>query len=283
MSRMHRIEIPKTIYHVISRGNNKNAIFLGNKDYAVFLKHLFEVKSEKDFSLYAYCLMPNHFHLLIESIQEPLSKIMQKLLTQYAIYFNHQYDKSGHVFQGRYKALICEKEEYLFKLIQYIHVNPLHAGLTKDLNNYTWSSHSVYMGKNKNKYLSLEGAFRRLDCRSLAEGYKVYRNLISEYINKKHPADFNLKPDKKTLLFKEFSLSEILDKIHIQTKISKDVIVSESQSPKINQARKKFAYMAQNDFGYTLKEIADFLNKDPSVVSKYIKDIKQNLDQIDES
>lgn len=283
MSRMQRIEIPKTIYHVISRGNNKNDIFLDKKDYAVFLKQLFEIKSEKDFSLYAYCLMPNHFHLLIETIQEPLSKIIQKFLTQYAIYFNHQHDRSGHVFQGRYKALICEKEEYLFKLIQYIHVNPFRAGITKDLNNYVWSSHSIYMRKNKNKHLSLEGAFRRMGCRSLTEGYKVYRNLISEYVNKKHAVDFTLKPDKKDLLFKEFTLSEILDKIHMQTKISKDVILSESQSPKINQIRKKFAYAAQNDYGYTLKEIANFINKDKSVVSRYIKDIKQNLDQIDKN
>lgn len=280
MSRMHRIEIPKTIYHVISRGNNKNDIFLDNKDYAVFFKYLFEVKSEKDFLLYAYCLMPNHFHLLIETIQEPLSKIMQKLLTLYAIYFKHRHDRSGHVFQGRYKAIICNKEEYLFKLIQYIHVNPLRAGITKDLNNYDWSSHSVYMGKNKHKHLSLEEAFRRMDCRSLTEGYKVYHNLICNYLNEKHPIVLAAKPTEKALQFKELTLPKILDNIHMQTKIPKDVILSESQNFKINHARKKFAYAAQNDYGYTLKEIADFINRDKSVVSKYIKDIKKSLDKI---
>jgi len=256
---MPRIEIPKTIYHVISRGNNKNNIFLDDKDYNVFLKQLFEVKSEKDFLLYAYCLMPNHFHFIIESVQEPLSKIMQKFLTLYAIYFKSRYDRTGHVFQGRYKSKICDKEEYLFKLMQYIHLNPLRAGITKDLNSYKWSSHLAYMGKINNKNLSMEKLFCRMDCSSVASGLRVYRNLIGEFINK------NARQCKK------LTLGEILQKISIEAKLSKSDILSESHEQKISSARKNFSYSAAKDFGYTLKEIACFLNRDRSVVYKYIK------------
>ena len=257
-----RIEIPKTIYHVISRGNNKSNIFLDDKDYNVFLKQLIDVKSEKNFLLYAYCLMPNHFHLLIESIEEPLSNIMQKLLTLYAIYFKSRHDRTGHVFQGRYKAKICDKEEYLFKLMQYIHVNPLRAGIIKDINNYKWSSHLVYAGKTNNNNLSKEKLFRRMDCNSAAQGHRVYKNLIGEFIN------------ENTWQFKKLTLDEILQEISIGTKLSKNDILSDSQEQKIILVRKNFSYSAANDFDYTLKEISDFINKDKSVISRYIKQIK---------
>lgn len=264
MSRPPRIEIPKTIYHVISRGNNKNNIFLDDKDYHVFLKQILEVKSEKDFLLYAYCIMPNHFHLLIESIEKPLSNIMQKLLTLYAIYFKSRHYRTGHVFQGRYKAKICDKEDYLFKLMQYIHVNPLRAGITKDLNNYKWSSHLHYAGKANNKNLATEKLFRRMDCSSVAQGHRVYNNLMGEFIggNSWQP--------------KKLTLNELLQKISIESQISKDNILSKSQNRKINQARKKFSYEAANNYGYSLKEIADFMDKDLSVIYRYIKDMKRD-------
>lgn len=262
MSRPLRIEISKTIYHVISRGNNKNNIFLDDKDYHVFLKQLLKVKSEKDFLLYAYCIMPNHFHLLIESIQEPLSKIMQKLLTLYAIYFKSRYNKTGHIFQGRYKAKICDKEEYLFKLMQYIHVNPLRAGITNDINNYKWSSHLHYIGKANNKNLAIENLFHRMGFSSVEQGHSAYNNLMAEFI------------DGNSWQQKKITLSELLQKILIENQISKDNILSKSQNRKINQARKKFSYEAAKNHGYTLKEIADFIDKDLSVIYRYIKDIK---------
>lgn len=262
MGRMTRVEIPKTIYHVISRGNNKKDIFLDDKDYNVFLKHLKETLEEKEFLLYCYCLMPNHFHLLIETLDTPLSKIMQKLLTNYAIYFNYRYEQTGHVFQDRYKAKICDKEEYLFKLLQYIHLNPLRAGITKDINNYKWSSHLVYAGKTNNKDLSIEKLFRRMDCSSVAQGHRVYNNLIGELIN------------EDTWQFKKLTLDEILQEISIETKLSKNDILSDSHEQKISMARKNFSYSAANEFGYTLNEISDFINRDKSVVSRYIKQIK---------
>lgn len=266
MTRMPRLEISKTIYHVINRGNNKKDIFLDDKDYNIFLKQLLDVKIEKDFLLYAYCLMPNHFHLLIETIDTPLSKIMHKLLTCYAIYFNSRYEQTGHVFQNRYKAKICDKEEYLFKLMQYIHVNPLRAGATKDLNNYRWSSHLVYAGKANNKNLSTEKLFRRMDCGSVAQGHRAYNNLMSEFIN------------KNTWQCKKLTLSEILQKISMENRVSRDNILSKSQNREVNQARKKISYEAAKNYGYTLKEIAKFINRDKSVISKYISELLNNFD-----
>lgn len=273
MSRMLRINLPKTIYHVFSRGNNKNAIFVDDKDYNVFLKQLFEVKSEKDFLLYAYCLMPNHFHLMIETVQEPLSEIMQKLLTLYGIYFNLTYDRSGHVFQGRYKAIICQKEEYLFKLLQYIHLNPLRAGLTKDINGYKWSSHLIFSGKINNKNLSLEKLFQRMDCKSITEGRKAYNNLINEHINEETIKNSDMKFNKISLQYNYSTLYDILEKILIGTKISKNDILSKSQNREVNKARKEFSFEAVNH-GYALKEIADFINRDASVVCKYVRDLR---------
>lgn len=264
MGRSTRIEIPKTIYHVISRGNNKNEIFLDDKDYNVFLNQLWEVKKEKDFLLYCYCIMPNHFHLLLETIEIPLSKIMQQLLTNYAVYFNSRYDKMGHVFQDRYKAKICNKEEYLFKLVQYIHLNPVKAKITQNINKYKWSSHLCYAEKTENKNLSIEKLFSRMDCPSLRSGYRAYDSLIKEFnaddLQEISTNDFNKMP-----------LQSILEDISSKMKIDKDIIISKNKNREANKARKAFAKIALKNQGYSLKAVADFLNRDMSVVSKYAK------------
>jgi len=265
-SSKYRIHFPGAIYHVINRGNNKGDIFIDEKDYNVFLKHLREVKEEKDFFLYCYCLMPNHFHLLLEVKDEPLSKIMQSLLTSYVIYFNSRYERSGHLFQSRYKAVICDKEEYLFKLVRYIHLNPKRAHLVEDISKYKWSSHNNYSGKWDNKVLSTEKLFTRMG-ETLSSGYRVYNNLVKDE-NDKLQEGFKGS-------YKNFSLSEILENISLETKISKEVIMSGAQSKEVNRARKIFSYNAVKEQGYTVKEAADFIKREYSGVAKYIREIEK--------
>lgn len=264
MGRATRVEIPGTIYHVISRGNNKNNIFLDDKDYNVFLKQLFEVKQEKEFSLYAYCIMPNHFHLLLETTQTPLSKIMQQLLTQYAIYFNSRYDRTGHVFQDRYKAKVCEKEEYLFKLIQYIHLNPLKAKIVRDINEYKWCSHLYFTGKIKNNNLSIEKLSSRMGCISVEEVYKFYNSLMKEF-------DAGNLSKHSTEDFHQSSLPDILKEVSASIKLPEEIILAKNKNRSANRARRVFTDIAVKNHGYSLKVIADFLNRDISVVTKYLK------------
>lgn len=290
MTGKHRIEFPGALCHVFSRGNNKGDIFLDDKDYNVFLKKLREVQEEKPFYLYGYCLMPNHFHLLLGTIDEPLSKIMQMLLRYYALYFNSRYEKVGHLFQSRYKSIICENERYLFKLLQYIHINPVEAGLVKDINDYKWSSHQYYIGQKKNENLSIERLFKIMDV-TLSGGYNLYRNLLNEKLDIKIKGnvfgtkDFikkikneNIKPNKSsTEKIKIKTLSEILAAISDEFKLPQEVILSDTKAKDISYARKIFLYKSAKEHGYKLKEISDFINRDITVIDKHIRSIKKEL------
>lgn len=292
MGRQNRVEFPNTIYHIFSRGNNKAVIFADAQDYNVFLKHLKETKKENDFSFYAYCLMPNHFHLLIETLEAPVSKIMQKLLTCYAIYFNSKYKRTGHVFQDRYKAIVCDKEEYLFKLVRYIHLNPLRAKLIADLDRYKWSSHSALTGKITNDALSLKKLFNRMDCGSLTGGYRAYNNLIKEFHDAEKINDSGyflqyLDLDKilgtgtnKILNIEKLSLDEILQEICEKANLSKELILSKNKSKKSYDARKLFSSVSINKYGYSPKEVSDYIGKDLSIVYRYLLGAKIDSSEV---
>ncbi len=132
MARKPRIEFHGAFYHVITRGNQRQKIFKDKQDYIRYLAILSDYKERYKYFLYAYVLMNNHVHLLIQTQETPLSKILQGINQRYTIYFNRKYKTIGHLFQGRYKAILCDKDEYLLTLVKYIHNNPVRAGITKE-------------------------------------------------------------------------------------------------------------------------------------------------------
>jgi REP element-mobilizing transposase RayT len=152
MPRTARLDIPGLLQHVIVRGINKSEIFLDDQDRILFPKRLSELLTEMETACYAWALLPNHFHLLLKPTRYPLASFMRRLLTSYAVTFNLRHERTGHLFQNRYKSIVCEEEPYLLELIRYIHLNPLRAGLVKDideLDRYPWCGHSVLMGNYK--------------------------------------------------------------------------------------------------------------------------------------
>ena len=116
--RKPRLEIQGGLYHIITRGNNRQLMFASDDDYRKFLLQLAQQKAKLPFYLYAYCLMPNHIHLLIERQDDSISRVMQRLLTAYSQYNNRKYRKSGHLLQGRYKAILCQSDQYLAELVR---------------------------------------------------------------------------------------------------------------------------------------------------------------------
>src|SRR5262245_61655407 len=125
MARKPRLHAPGVLYHVIVRGNHRQKTFVALDDYQYYLEKMTQYRRKFDVTLFAYCLMPNHVHLLLECSQTPLGKFMQGLQQSYTQYYNRRYKKSGHLFQGRYKAIICDKDSYLLELVRYIHLNPV--------------------------------------------------------------------------------------------------------------------------------------------------------------
>lgn len=149
MSRPLRIEYPGAWYHIMNRGRRGEEIFAEKNDYRLFLEVVQESADLFNTKIAAYCLMPNHYHLLLHTPDGNLSRCMRQINGIYTQRFNrtHQYD--GQLFRGRYKSILVEVDSYLLQLLRYIHKNPLRAGLSDNLNDYKWSSHRGYLSDGK--------------------------------------------------------------------------------------------------------------------------------------
>jgi putative transposase len=152
MPRTARIDAPGALHHVIVCGIARQAIFRDDRDRARLLDRLAALLEESGSACYAWALIPNHFHLLLRTGRLPLAQVMRRLLTGYAMAFNGRYRRAGHVFQNRYKSILCQEEPYLLELVRYIHLNPVRAGLVPDkegLDGYAYTGHSTIMGRHE--------------------------------------------------------------------------------------------------------------------------------------
>ena len=152
MPRRPRIDAPGALHHVIAKGADGTAIFRNDKDYQLFCERLGVILEETETACYAWALLPNHFHLLLRTGAAPLSKVMRRLMTGHAISFNLRHGRQGHLFQNRYKSILCQEDVYFLELVRYIHLNPIRAGLVENmdrLDDYPFSGHAAIMGRIK--------------------------------------------------------------------------------------------------------------------------------------
>jgi putative transposase len=149
MARPLRVEYPGAFYHVINRGNAGENLFKGIRDREKFLEYLETAIERFSLKIYTYCLMTNHFHVLLETQLPNLSQAIQWVNVSYAGYFNRKYRRNGHLFQGRFKSILVDADEYLKQLSRYIHLNPVRANLVEHPDEYKWSSYSTITGKTK--------------------------------------------------------------------------------------------------------------------------------------
>lgn len=161
MPRRARVQSKSRVYHVMMRGNERKNIFLNDEDKAKFLDILYEKKKGSRFYLYAYCLMDNHIHLVISENKDSIARIMKRVNTSYAYYFNKRYIRVGHLFQDRFKSEPIENDEYLLTAARYVHNNPIKANMVERVEDYKWSSYKLYLEFSKyskiiDKHLMLE-------------------------------------------------------------------------------------------------------------------------------
>ena len=182
MPRKARLDAPGALHHIMVRGIDKTNIFVDHQDKALFLERLGKNITEGQCSVYAWVLMDNHLHILFKSGKHGISAVMRKQLTWYAQYFNHRHKRAGHLFQNRYKSILCDEENYLLALIRYIHLNPVRAQIVKtigELDRYPWSGHSAIVGKAKRPWMDIATVltqFGEKTKRALTE----YRRFIME-------------------------------------------------------------------------------------------------------
>ena len=182
MARPLRIEYPGAFYHVIQRGNERGDIFKSDQDRKKFLGYIENISVRYNIKIHAFCLMNNHFHLILETKEPNLTRAMHNLNTSYTVYFNTKRKRSGHLFQGRYKAILVQADEYLHHLSRYIHLNPVRIGQIKDPKNYPWSSYKFFISNIKPPHWLNTQFILSLFNKDLKEAMDLYKKFTMEHV-----------------------------------------------------------------------------------------------------
>jgi len=184
MPRKSRVDAPEAIHHIISRGIERTKIFRDDSDRNSFLERLGGILKETKTPCLAWALMSSHFHLLLKTGQTPLATVMRRLLTGYAVTFNRRHRRYGHLFQNRYKSILCQEEPYLLELVRYIHLNPIRGRVVEDMEGlakYPFSGHSSILGRVKRDWQDIKGVLQTFDER-LGVARRQYRAFVQEGI-----------------------------------------------------------------------------------------------------
>jgi len=286
MARPPRLEFPGAFYHIIVRGNQRQDIFVEDQDRIEYLKRLKGYKKKCGFVLYAFVLMPNHVHLLIETLNTPISKIMQLINLTYTQYFNKKYDKVGHIFQGRYKSFLCDRDEYLLSLVRYIHLNPVRAKLVKKPDQYRWSSHKDYLIGAKGlvdndrvlrifseKGLQARRRYSDFIVDAIGEGRNeaFYRGIGQQVLGSdKFLEQVENKIGRMDRPLRKPSLEQILRALKEVTGIVEGDILSRGRRKEVMLARGVLVGVWR-EFGYRLVDLQPSLGRDLSVMSRLSK------------
>ncbi len=299
MPRRARLDAPGVLQHVMAGGIERKKIFMDDKDRASFLERLALILEDTQTQCYAWALIPNHFHILLRTGPPaspererwragptPLSTVMRRLMTGYAVTFNIRHRRSGHLFQNRYKSVVCEEDTYLLELTRYIHLNPLRARLVEDLKSldkYQWSGHSVLMGKKKNplvpeippsdgkdRYLAektVEDVLRFFG-KNLKESRRKYRQFVEKERADQRilgSGDFvsTTLQHAERILEKKYlpkrPIEELIEVVAERLDLTPELICSESRKRLISNARALLAYLAVEETGHKATDVARIL------------------------
>lgn len=274
MGRERRIEFNGAIYHVIQRGNNREYIFNEEIDKGYFIKLIKEAKEGLGFKIYAYILMDNHYHFLMQTFGKPLSKIMHQINNSYSKYYNYKYGHCGHVFQGRYGGFIVQDVSYLMSVVKYIHQNPVKANICKYVRQYKWSS-DIFYRRNINGFVDIDVVLDMIstDRKQAIKSYNASMLKIEEtdYDNEKIIGDDAYKVlmnVKKTV-----KVRKPLDQILLDTGVSPaDYALIKQGSRKRHLIEYKKAYIkAAYELKYTMEEIARNINLSDTAIYNLLR------------
>ncbi len=303
MPRVARLDIPGLLQHAIVRGIEKRNIFFEDRDRQFFLERFSRLLEETETDCLAWSLMPNHVHLLLRPRRGKLAFLMRRLLTSYALHFNLRYGRTGHLFQNRYKSIVCEEEPYLLELIRYIHLNPLRAGLVRDmgeLDHYPWSGHAVLVGKRQWGGQKVDEVLARFETRKKSARTR-YRNFMIEGIPQGRREElvgggrrrvWKLTGNEEAGIYDErvlgsskfveklrqtrgltdrlpdvMSIPEVVERIADFFGIKPAELKQRNRSKRFADARSLISYFAVREMGHNGVELAGILKMSPSGVS----------------
>jgi REP element-mobilizing transposase RayT len=278
MSRPLRIEFPGAIYHITSRGNRRENIFLSDDDRSLFLEVYSRTADRFGWICYAYCLMSNHYHLVIETPLPDLSSGMAYLNGLYTRRFNRKHKKVGHVFQGRYKAVLVERNTYLLELLRYIVLNPVRAKMVKEAKDWTWSSYNATVGQaDKPEWLNTQWV---LNC--FSELPEQARNEYASFVAQGMKWGESIWDDLKKQIY--LGSDDFIEKV--QEYRNKEMDLEDIPKEQVSAPRKeideylsyrdsrKGMAMAYLEGRYTMKEIGKVFGVHSSTVSRAVKEFE---------
>jgi putative transposase len=290
MARRPRVLAPGLLYHVIARGNQGQQTFLTALDYRAYLVRLATYRKRYGVSLYAYCLMPNHVHLLVQTAEPPLSKFMQGLQQSYTQRFNRVHGKVGHLFQGRYKAIVCDRDAYLATLIRYIHLNPVRARLVERPDAYPYSGHRAYLAGDG---MGLIDAGPVL---SLLGGRAAYEQFVRAGIGAGHEDRYDQIRDQQFLGAPGFAerigqpagqpagavprrpLELVVEELASRVALDPSTLRSPDRSQSVSGARAAVSFVLVRRLGYRVGDVAAALGRDAATISVIVSRLARRLE-----
>jgi REP element-mobilizing transposase RayT len=275
MVRPLRLEFPGALYHLTSRGNNKQNIFLNHADRRVFLDIFSRVVKDTNWLCHSYCLLKNHYHLLVETPEENLSIGMRNLNGIYSQAFNKKYDRVGHVVQGRFGSRLIQEEKHLYEVSRYIVLNPVKDGFVERPEQWIWSSYRATIGFVPEPSFLKTELFLNMFGTTRSEAREEYRRFVEssseQLIEDPSKTAFSGLPDEAIeLLEKKRSMQCFTRADRYQDRIPLESIFGSWQKNRVERnCRIRFAY----DNGYNSREISEFLEMDGSTICKIIKSL----------
>ncbi|MEO8626886.1 MAG: transposase [Betaproteobacteria bacterium] len=291
MPRKSRLHLRGGLYHVILRGNAGHDIFFEEEDRFFFYRLLDEGTRRFGYRVHAFCLMDNHIHLALQMGGQPLSKGLQNLTFRYARHINQTQNRAGHLFQGRYKALLVDAENYGLELVRYIHLNPVRERLVTDPADYQYSGHIGYLGKRAFSFLTTDWVLSQFDERvTLAR--RRYLQFIAEAMGQRQPAEFHQSKEKRVLGDDRFvahalqasgepagvrkpNLDRIVAYVCKGSGLKEEQLARAGKGRAEAQTRALIGWLVVNSSNVTLTEVARRFRRDLSGISRAVSDLER--------
>ncbi len=293
MARKPRLHYPGACYHVILRGNAGQDIFFARQDRARFFFLLQEGVEKYKHRIHAYCLMTNHVHLVIQVGDISLSRIIQNISFRYTRYINRRQKQTGHLFQGRYKALLIDAESFLLELVRYIHNNPVRAGIVKLADNYLWSSHTVYLGDVSVPWVTTDWILSQFS-NDKKRAVDLYRDFVVAGRDEGHRKEFHHGTIEGRILGddrfgegalvkaaqqvpRKTTMKHVLKKVCQQYGIRQNDLSSGGRQRQISEPRSVAAYIVREIEHLSLTELSLELKRDLSGLSQAASRLGQKM------
>ncbi len=259
MARQARMQGRTGIYHAMVRGINKRNIFLDDLDRLEFLDILRRMNTEGEYSLYGYCLMGNHIHLLIREEADPLHRTMKRIGVSYSYYFNKRHERVGHLFQGRFKSETIDTEASLLNCLRYIHNNPVKAHIVWKLEDYRWSSYNTYIGNVEDTIVDTDFILG-----SFSENKNVAINRFMKFTAENLDESFlDIEEDQVVAIDPLEIIKNVLDKYNLRLEDLKDC--------KDKKLRNQIIAEIKNNSNSSMRQLSDMMGLDKNMIYRAAK------------